>query len=167
MASKYISSPTVRTDCVERYSELNRGVSPLWRYVLYKLNEDETEIIVDHCCPMSSTEEEIVKLWKEKISGQHPCWIVMTISFLVSNGGKRDKTTLISWIPDTIHRETLKESAKVKMMSLGCSGALKKALKGVVCYVESNTPDELSFDYLLTKASKHEREPVDFKMIFS
>ena len=165
--SNLLHTPTVNDECHERFVELNRGINPMWRLIIYKLNKEETEVIVDHCCDYTSTEEDVKRVLEERISPQNPAWIAMTISFYVENGGRRDKTVFITWIPDTIERETLKESARVKMMSLSCSGALKKVLKGVVCFIESNTPDELSFDYLLQKASKNEREPVVFKMVFN
>lgn len=164
--AKMLKSATVNEECIERYNELNKGLAPHWRLILFKLNEEESEIEVDHCCDINSTEEEIHKVLSERLSSQSPAWIAMRISFNVQSGGRRDKTTLISWIPDTIKRETMKEATRVKMMALGCTSALKKELKGVVCFVESNSHDELDFDYLLQKAAKHEREPVIFHILF-
>ena len=120
--------------------------------ILFILNEEESEIMVENCCDIKSTKDEVLNTLNERISTQFPCWIAMRISFETESGGKRDKTA-ISWIPDTIQRDTLKEAARVKMVALGCASALKKELKGVSCFIQSNSLDELDFSYQLEKAS--------------
>ena len=164
--ARILKTARVNEECIERFNELNRGISPQWRLIIFKLNEEESEIIVDHCCDIKSSKDEILNVLAERISNQSPCWMTMKISYETKDGGKRDKTTMISWIPDTIRRDTLKEAARVKMVALGCASTLKKGLKGVSCFIEANSIYELDFDYLLEKASKHERESIVYQMLF-
>ena len=59
------------------------------RDIMFKLNEEQSEIIVDYCCDMKSTKEEVLNVINERISDQEPCWMAMKISYTTKDGGMR------------------------------------------------------------------------------
>ena len=157
------TSASVAEECIERFAELNKCINPKWRFILMKLNDNETSIIVDHCEPTNGTNTSAMDNLTKLLSDQHPMWIAYNFPYLVQGGGKRNKVAIIRWCPDTLTRETLKESARVKMHAVGCGGKVKAALKGAVCFIQANSPEEVSFDVVMEKVSRHEREPINYE----
>merc|ERR1711963_97405 len=78
----------------------------------------------------------------------NPKWCILNFNYKCIDGGLRNKVVLIHWVYDQLKRDTLKESARVKMLSLGTLGILKNYFKGCVCFIEANDIDELQYEYI-------------------
>lgn len=155
---------SVDEEGIDRFTELNSCLKPKWRFIMYRLSEDELTIFPSHCEPISDHNNEHKNLI-DKLPDQDPCWIAYNFEYRVQNGGKRNKVAIINWVPDTLVRETLKESARIKMMAVTRNGTIKGALRGAVCFIQGNCPEDLTFTKLLSKIAKFEREPIDYEWI--
>ena len=123
-------------DCASEFKLLQRHPAK-YVYIIYKLNESGTEIVIDEKVDYSELYSSMI----EKLPSQEPRWIAANIRYKLKNGGERSKVAIITWVPDTITRATLKESARVKMMALNYSGMLKKACKGWQYQIQANCID--------------------------
>ena len=144
----------------ERFKEINKGKNQLWRWILIKENENKNELSVIECCPYSTPLFESNEKLNLLLDDQNPSWIIYSVPYLTINGGKREKLIQINWIPDSIKRETFKESAKVKMHAVAQSGKIKKIVEGVPFMYQANSRNDLEFDLLLSKVSRFERDPI-------
>ena len=154
--SKFQGTPTLLPDCVLRYKELQKATS-IWDFIVFKLSDDESHVGVHFTAAKGAhTYEEMLSFFTE----QEPCWAVVNIRYMTVSGGKRCKAVLVSWIPDTLRRDTMRESARVKMQAVTVSGLLKAAFKGIPCFVEANSKDEASHAEVLARASRHELDRI-------
>ena len=81
----------VSTECVSVYNELR--LSRKYRYIIYSLNSDNTEIVVEKTGPTTATYDEFVGDLPE-----NECrWAVYDFDFEKDDGGKRTKITFFSW----------------------------------------------------------------------
>jgi len=126
-----------------------------------KLNEDESAIVLEHSESVDVKNVDAMNNLRSKLSDQHPMWAMYNFPYVVAGGGKRNKTAMIRWCPDTLTRDSFKESARVKMIAVTCGSAIKKQLKGSDCNIQANSLDEITFDEVLTQVSRHEREEID------
>eukprot|EP01095_Lingulamoeba_sp_RSL-Kostka_P016940 TRINITY_DN854_c3_g1_i1.p1 TRINITY_DN854_c3_g1~~TRINITY_DN854_c3_g1_i1.p1 ORF type:complete len:164 (-),score=54.28 TRINITY_DN854_c3_g1_i1:6-497(-) len=161
MFGKY-DTPDFNEEIYERYCELQHYKAK-WRHIIIGLTDDETEVVVQD---LGKTNEALFNDMVERISDpQNPKWSIFNYNYKCIDGGKRSKVVLIHWCPNSLTRDTLKESARVKMMSLQVLSMIKKRCKGVVCFVEADSIEELSRDYIMEKVSRNEREAIDYSYI--
>jgi len=154
--SKLQGSPKLSPDCVLRYKELQQAAS-LWDFVILKLSDDESQVGVHFTASKGAhTYEEMLSFFPD----QDPCWALVNIRYTTVSGGKRSKAVLISWIPETLRRVSLKESVRVKMQAVFVTGLLKAACKGIQCNVEASNVGEASHEVVLARASRHELDPI-------
>jgi len=93
-------------------------------------------------------------------------WLLINIKYRTMDGGERTKLTFVAWIPDSIRRVSLKESARVKTNGLFYSQCLKPLFPNVICFITANDFDDMKLDAIIQKASKYERERVNYNSIF-
>lgn len=106
----------------ETWKELKRGIKPRWRYFVVKLSiEDDVENSVfelDHRAPVGESYSSIF----EHAPDQHTRWSVLNIPYTLVTGAKKSKIVFVSWVPDTIHRASFKDSARVKSFGVMAMG---------------------------------------------
>ena len=152
----------LQEECVEHFAELNKCINPKWRWLSFKLTEDETKIVVDHAEPATNSLAESHATLLANLPDQDPRWLVLNFPYMTTYGGRRNKVALVSWCPDTLTRQTMKESARIKMSAVTCFGTVKKAFKGADCSIQANDIEDLSWSAVLAKVSRFERDAVDF-----
>jgi len=131
-----------------------------------KLSNDEKEVVVDFACPRNQTQWH--NTMKEKLDPQQICWIVVDFAYKTEGGGNRNKVVFISWCPDTIVRETLKQSAAVKSNSVFIGGKLKNLFRDRIAgAMQANCMEDLEAVSLLQKVSKFEKEKIDSSFLDS
>jgi len=154
--SKFQGTPILLPDCVLRYKELHKAAS-IWDFVIFRLSEDESHVGVHFTAAKGAhTYEDMLSFFEE----QEPCWALVNIRYMTVSGGKRSKAVLISWIPDTLRRDSMRESARIKMQAVTVSGLLKASFREVQCFVEANSSDEASHAEVLARASRYELDPI-------
>lgn len=153
----------VQEECVEHYAELNKCINPKWRWLSLKLTKDETQIVVEHAEPASTSLADSHAALLALLPEQEPRWLVLNFPYRTTSGGRRNKIALVSWCPDTLTRPTMKESARIKMSAVTCFGSVKRACKGADCSIQANDLEDLSWSAVLAKVSRFERDAVDFE----
>lgn len=116
-----------------------------FRYIIYRLNEDNTSIVI---------EKKVETCGKyEDFTGELPeddCrYAVFDFEFEKSPGeGMRNKICFIVWVPDT-------SKVRQKMLYASSKDAIRKKLAGVAAEVQATDMSEVSYDALLEKAKAH------------
>jgi len=68
---------------------------------------------------------------------------------------------LISWVPDTLTRETHKESIRVKMLGVGIGGKLRAdACRGATVFIQANSFEQVTLSEVIARATKNELDRV-------
>ena len=85
------SGVAVNPDCLEQFSALK--LKKAFKYIIFTLNKDNTEIVVEKTGPTTATYDEFVGDLPE-----NECrWAVYDFDFEKDDGGKRTKITFFSW----------------------------------------------------------------------
>jgi cofilin len=91
----------VNAECAKEYLNLQR--KRLYRYIIFAINSESTEIIVEAKEEVKPAEEEDEKAWREEytnFAGRLPekqCrWVVYDFKYLVE-GARRNKIIFINW----------------------------------------------------------------------
>jgi cofilin len=154
--AKSFAMATLHGDCSLRYRELQHYRSK-WKFIIFRLSEDEREIVVEHAGPRTATFEDF--------EGYFPTndirWAVYDVRYQTLSGAQRSRVVFITWVPDTIQRDTFRESARVKSNGLTHSHPLKSSFEGVACSIQANAPGDLTLSGFLERASRTDREPAD------
>ena len=66
------------------------------RYIIYSLNDSNSEIIVTEKGPKGSGGREEYEEFTKKLESDKPCYAVYDFDF-EKEGGRRNKITFISW----------------------------------------------------------------------
>mmetsp|Transcript_16671 Transcript_16671/g.14943 ORF Transcript_16671/g.14943 Transcript_16671/m.14943 type:complete len:186 (-) Transcript_16671:217-774(-) len=96
------------------------------RYAIYKLDEDETKIILDSV----ATESSDTNTLKEQLPDNEVRWIILSLSYKLTDNSVRKKILFVAWVPDSIKRESHKETIRVKSLGIFHQGSLHKAFNG-------------------------------------
>jgi len=129
---------------------------------MYKQTEDEQHILPVYNEPASNDIKESHEKLLSMLPEQDPCYFAYNFVYQVQGGGKRNKIAFIRWVPDDLTRESLKESARIKMLAVTNGGALKKSFKATDCSIQANSVEDLAYTKLLEAVSRFEREPINF-----
>ncbi len=84
------SGVTVNQQCLEAYNELK--LKKTHKYVIYKLNDNFTEIVVDKTSPDADYTKFVANLPEKE-----PRWAVFDFEFQKGDAGKRNKLIFYSW----------------------------------------------------------------------
>lgn len=147
------SGATVNAECVTAYNDLK--LNKKYKYVIYKLSDDNKEIVVDSTSEDGPEYED----FREKLInaqtktktgavGKGPRYAVYDVQFdLASGEGTRNKITFIAWSPDDA-------GIMAKMVYASSKEALKRALPGIAVELQANDDDDIEWNSLVKTVSK-------------
>ncbi|OIW27465.1 cofilin/tropomyosin-type actin-binding protein, partial [Coniochaeta ligniaria NRRL 30616] len=133
----------VSQECVTAYNELK--LSKKYKYIIYKLSDDNKQIVVDEASNDKDWEN-----FREKLGavGKGPRYAVYDVEYELASGeGTRNKITFIAWSPDDA-------GVMAKMVYASSKEALKRALTGIATELQANDADDIEFDSVLKTVSK-------------
>ena len=116
-----------------------------YKYIIYRLNDDNTSIIIEKKVEKSDKYEDFIAELPED-----DCrYAVYDFEFEKSPGeGMRNKICFVVWVPDT-------SKVRQKMLYASSKDALRKKLAGVATEVQATDMSEISHDAILEKAKSH------------
>ncbi|KAL9099266.1 MAG: hypothetical protein Q9163_005208 [Psora crenata] len=147
---------TIATECMDKYQDLKDGKL---RYVIYKISDDNKQIVVENTSPDPNWEEFQQKLLDAKAShkgkeGKGPRYAVYDFRWEIEEvEGTRNRTMVmfISWSPD--------EGALVapRMIYAASKESFKNALNGLAGEIQANRQDDIEYDTIFEKYLKGKR----------
>ncbi|XP_078594082.1 uncharacterized protein LOC144871939 [Branchiostoma floridae x Branchiostoma japonicum] len=120
----------VTDDVMTAYDEVNKGHK--YKYVTFKVAENETEIIVE-----SKTKDSTWDEFQASLPANEPRWCVYDFDYKTNEGQDRDKLVIIRWCPDDV-------GIKKRMIHSSSSDALMKKCKGF--QYQANDRSDLNFE---------------------
>ncbi|KAL7937472.1 actin depolymerizing protein [Trichoderma chlorosporum] len=143
------SGAKVSPDVSEQFQILKRSndKNRLLRYVIFKLSDDYSEIVVEHAEPNSDWEDFREKLLnataksKTGAVGKGPRYAAYDFGFKF-DGRDINKIILIAWSPDDA-------GVHPKMIYAASKEALKRSLEGYAYEIQANDSDDLEYDSVL------------------
>ncbi|KAI1794953.1 recombinant Actophorin [Ganoderma leucocontextum] len=131
----------VNPDCLSAYQELKLGKKA--KYIIFTLNKDFTEIIVEKKADPNATYDAFVADLPET-----ECrWAVYDFDYEKDDGGKRSKITFYSWSPDD-------SKVKQKMLFASSKEALRRSLVGIAAEIQGTDFSEVAYESVLDKVSR-------------
>ncbi|MEU7086829.1 actin-binding ADF family protein [Streptomyces achromogenes] len=134
------SGVAVNDRCVQEYQALK--IEKKHRYVLFNLNADNTEIVVEKVSSSPEYDDFIADLPETECR-----WAVYDFEFEKEGAGERSKLVFVSWLPDTA-------KVKQKMLFAASKEELRRSLVGIAVEVQGNDSSEVSYDALLDKVKR-------------
>ncbi|KAB8201786.1 hypothetical protein BDV34DRAFT_202044 [Aspergillus parasiticus] len=132
----------VNDDCLTKFLEIK--LQQKYRYVIYKMSADYKEIVVDKTGSIDSTYDNFM----EDLS-EHDCrWVVYDFVPKLDEDSQRRKLVFISWCPDDAR-------IKSKMMQASSKDTLRRKLIGIGLEISGTDFNEISYETVLEKASRH------------
>ncbi|KAJ7195513.1 actin depolymerizing factor [Mycena pura] len=135
------SGVTVHDDCIEQYNTTLKLGKKI-KYMIFCLNQDNTEIIVEKVSESKDYEEFLADLPKTECR-----WAVYDLEFEKPGGGIRQKIVFYSWAPDDA-------KIKAKMVFASSKDALRRSLVGISVEIQGTDYDEVAYEAVLDKANK-------------
>ncbi|KAH8657150.1 cofilin [Tricladium varicosporioides] len=147
------SGVSINPDCITKFNELK--LNKKIKFIIYKLSDDYTEIVVEESSENGDWEvfrEKLVAAQsinvKTKKVGKGPRYAVYDFHYdLASGEGSRSKITFIAWSPDDA-------GIQPKMIYASSKDALKRALNGIATEFQANDEDDIEYQSVLAKVSK-------------
>ncbi|GKT87054.1 cofilin [Colletotrichum tofieldiae] len=146
------SKATVSQDCITAYNDLK--LSKKYKYIIYKLSDDNKEIVVEEASADKDWENFRQKLItattksKSGAVGKGPRYAVYDFEYSLASGeGERNKITFLAWSPDDA-------GVMAKMIYASSKEALKRSLTGIATELQANDPDDIEYDSILKTVSK-------------
>ncbi|KAJ7069619.1 actin cross-linking [Mycena amicta] len=134
------SGVSVNPDCLEAFSTLK--LKKTLKYIVFNLNSDNTEIIVEKTSTSQNYEDFIADLPETACR-----WAIYDLEFEKEDGGKRNKIVFFSWSPDDA-------KIKAKMVAASSKDALRRSLVGIATEIQGTDYSEVAYEAVLEKASK-------------
>ncbi|RMZ91712.1 hypothetical protein DV736_g1039, partial [Chaetothyriales sp. CBS 134916] len=143
---------SVNPQCVSAFNELKLGGSKGGlKYIIYKISDDQTEIVVDETgteADYDGFREKLIAK-KDKAGKDRPSYAIYDVEFELDGGeGKRSKIAFITYINQD------NTAVKSRMVYASSRETLKNALNGIAITLQANDPSELEWADLLKEASK-------------
>merc|ERR1711879_304947 len=135
-----MSGIAVSDDCVQKFNELKLGHQH--RYVTFKMNASNTEVVVEHVGGPNATYED----FKSQLPERDCRYAIFDYEFQV-DGGQRNKITFILWAPDSA-------PIKAKMMYTSTKDSIKKKLVGIQVEVQATDAAEIPEDAVAERARR-------------
>merc|ERR1711907_298007 len=126
------SGIAVDPQCIEVFQELK--LKHKFRYVIYKVNDDKTSIVVDQTAEPETTYDAFVA----SLPADDCRYIVYDFEWTAEGEGTRNKILFISWSPDT-------SRIKSKMIYASSKDTLKKSLVGLAKDVQATDQSEIDY----------------------
>ena len=134
------SGVTVNDTCLQEYQALK--LKKAHKYVIFNLNKDNTEIVVEKTSKSADYDDFIADLPETECR-----WAVYDFEFEKEGAGKRNKLTFVSWAPDTA-------KIKQKMLFASSKDALRRALVGIAVEIQGTEYSEVAYESVLDKAQR-------------
>ncbi|MEV8535852.1 actin depolymerization factor/cofilin-like domain-containing protein [Streptomyces sp. NPDC051211] len=115
------------------------------KYVVYKLNDNKTEIVVEN--DSSDDQEATYDSFLERLPEKDCRWAVYDFDYHNAEGAPRNKIVLFAWSPEG-------SPIKSKMVYSSSKDALRRALSGVGVEVQGTDFDDVSHESVLDKCLK-------------
>ena len=134
------SGVQVSDDVINKYQELKLGHS--LRYAFFKLNDNNTEVVVDKTAPPSASYEDFVKALPA-----NDCRYAVFDFEYSEDGGQRNKILFVVWAPDSA-------KIKSKMLYASTKDAVRKKLVGVGTEIQATDLSEIDRDTVMDKVKR-------------
>merc|ERR1712108_49849 len=122
-------------------------LSHKYRYVIYKRNADNTQIVVEATVDPSKTYDDFCAA----LPANECRYGVFDLEYEKSQAdGVRQKILLVVWAPDTA-------KIKDKMLTASSKDALKKQLIGISTEIQATDRSEIAYDYILDRVQSISR----------
>ncbi|KJZ80376.1 Cofilin [Hirsutella minnesotensis 3608] len=139
-------------ECISAFNDLK--LSKKYKYIIYKLSDDNKQIVVEDASDNKDWEsfrEKLVNATSKSKSGAEgkgPRYAVYDFEYSLASGdGVRNKITFIAWSPD-------EAGVQPKMIYASSKEALKRSLTGLASELQANDPDDIEYDTILKIVSK-------------
>ena len=134
----------VDQECIERFEEMKKNKH---RYVIFKLNDKMTQVVVDKVAPgfADVTYEDCIANFNND-----SCRYAAAIldyeqqSQTGQDEGSRSKVVFFQWAPDTA-------PTKQKMVYASTKDAIKKKLNGIQIEIQGTEKPEVEKEYVIAK----------------
>ncbi|KAI0300317.1 actin depolymerizing factor [Russula brevipes] len=134
------SGVTVNSACLDEFQALKLRKKS--KYIIFRLNDEKTEIIVDKTSTADDYETFLEDLPEDKCR-----WAVYDLEFHKEEGGRRSKITFIQWSPSDA-------KIKDKMVTASSREALRRSLVGIAVEIQGTDPSEVAYETVLEKAQR-------------
>ncbi|GAC95787.1 hypothetical protein PHSY_003363 [Pseudozyma hubeiensis SY62] len=134
------SGVKVSQECLDKFQELKLGKKI--KYIIYSLNDKNTEIIVQNTSTSTSYDDFLAELPPTECR-----YAIYDFEYEKGDAGKRNKICFFSWSPDDAR-------IKPKMVFASSKDALRKALVGISAEIQGTDFSEVSYDTVLDKVSR-------------
>ncbi|GME79304.1 unnamed protein product [Ambrosiozyma monospora] len=125
-----------RHEALKAFNELKLGRES--KFVIYKLNDAKTQIVVDKV-----SNDQSYDAFTEQLPENDCRYAVYIFEYEVAPGeGKRSKLIFYQWSPDTA-------SVRSKMVYASSKDALKRALNGVATEIQGTDFSEVTYETVL------------------
>ncbi|KAG2078625.1 hypothetical protein BDR04DRAFT_1087092 [Suillus decipiens] len=136
MSSGVVAAP----DCLTTFAQLKMSKS--LKYILFKLNDNRTQIVVDKTSENPDYEEFLNNLPSDGCK-----WAVYDFHYELEDGSKRNKLCFFSWSPDNA-------PIKAKMVHASSKDALRRSLDGISVEIQGTDLTEVAYETVLDKAKR-------------
>ncbi|KAK3683724.1 hypothetical protein B0T22DRAFT_385073, partial [Podospora appendiculata] len=133
----------VSPECISAYNDLK--LNKKHKYIIYKLSDDNKQIVVD-----STGEGNDYDEFRDKLGaiGKGPRYAIYDFEYQLASGeGTRNKITFIAWSPDDA-------GIMAKMVYASSKEALKRSLNGIATELQANDQDDIEFETVIKTVSK-------------
>mmetsp|Transcript_20493 Transcript_20493/g.28747 ORF Transcript_20493/g.28747 Transcript_20493/m.28747 type:complete len:141 (+) Transcript_20493:158-580(+) len=135
------SGAAVNDECIALYdAQLKLGKK--LRYIVFKLNDTNTEIVVDKSAPSSASYED----FRKDLPADQCRYAVFDLEFTV-DGNPRNKLVFILWAPDN-------SKIKQKMLYTSSKAEFRKRLVGIGAEIQATDASEIDLETVTEKASR-------------
>ncbi|KAK7202525.1 cofilin [Myxozyma melibiosi] len=134
------SGVALSNECQSVFQELKLGKS--LKFIIFKLNDAKTEIVVDQKSTSSSYDDFIGEL------PENDCrYAVYDFEYELGAEGKRSKICFYIWSPDTA-------PVRSKMLYASSKDAIRRALTGISSEIQGTDFSEVAYESVFDKVSK-------------
>ncbi|GME91028.1 unnamed protein product [[Candida] boidinii] len=138
------SGVQVSDEALQAFYELKLGTKKEnLKFVIYKLSDDKTKIIVEKTSSDTSYDSFLENLPEDDCR-----YATYDFSYEISAGeGKRSKMVFYAWSPDTA-------SIRSKMVYASSKDALRRALNGISTDIQGTDFSEVAYESVLERVSR-------------
>ncbi|KAK9477445.1 hypothetical protein V1514DRAFT_333678 [Lipomyces japonicus] len=135
------SGVAVSNDVQNAFQQLKLGKQS--KFIVFKINDSKTEIIVEEKSSNDSYEEFLTKLPEDDCR-----YAIYDFEYeLGNNEGKRSKIIFFTWSPDTA-------SVRSKMLYASSKDAIRRTLNGIAAEIQGTDFSEVAYESVFDKVSR-------------
>jgi cofilin len=127
-----VSGVTIEDDCIRSFNDMKLKHDK--RYLIYRINEEQTRIVIEEVGEKTKTYEE----FKQSLFAKDgPRYAVVDFEYRKADTGQiQDKLVFVFWCPDT-------SKIKLKMIYASSKDSLTKPLNGIAKVIQANDADDV------------------------